>query len=204
MHHVRFERFLWNQVLLFGVLGATLGLLLAYGSLGHPYHLPELRLVLATVYMLSGGLVAILSATRFAVEGRRFDLFLCCGFFVTAISWLFFTIIPVISHTAGSRTELWAAIAGRMIGWGLIAAAPFVAGRAKYRRASLGNGLVICIATLIVVWGLSRSLGVALPNLDPTHHANVPASLNGALAAQGLLHLLAVVGFGNRFRLKGE
>ena len=50
-----------------------------------------------------------------------------------------------------------------MIGWGLIAAAPFVARPAKHRRASLGNGLVICIATLITVWGLSRSLGVALP-----------------------------------------
>jgi len=91
-----------------------------------------------------------------------------------------------------------------MIGWGLIAAAPFVGGRAKHRRASLWNGTVICVATLITVWGLSRSLGVALPNLDPTRDPTVPASLNGALAAQAMLHLLAVVGFGNRFRLKGE
>jgi len=110
----------------------------------------------------------------------------------------------VISHTAGSHTELWAAIIGRMIGWGLIAAAPFARGRAKHRRASLGNGLVISVATLITVWGLSRSLGVALPNLDPTFDRTVPASLNGALAAQAMLFLLAVVGFSNRFRLKGE
>src|SRR4051812_28679359 len=103
MHHVRFERFLWNQVLLFGVLGATLGLLLAYGSLGHPYHLPELRLVLATVYMLSGGLVAVLSATRFSVEGRRFDLFLCCGFFVPSISWLMFSVVPAIAESPSQR-----------------------------------------------------------------------------------------------------
>ncbi len=91
-----------------------------------------------------------------------------------------------------------------MIGWGLIAAAPFVGGRAKHRRASLGNGVVICVATLVTVWGVSRSLGVALPNLDPTRDPTVPASLNGALAAQAMLHLLAVVGFGNRFRHKGE
>jgi signal transduction histidine kinase len=32
----------------------------------------------------------------------------------------------------------------------------------------------------------------------------VPASLNGALAAQAMLFLLAVVGFSNRFRLKSE
>jgi signal transduction histidine kinase len=86
----------------------------------------------------------------------------------------------------------------------LIAAAPFARGRAKHRRASLGNGLVICVAMLITVWGLSRSLGVALPNLDPTFGRTVPASLNGALAAQAMLFLLAVVGFSNRFRLKGE
>jgi signal transduction histidine kinase len=204
MQHDRFEGFLWGQVLLFGLLGATLALFLRFPTLRAPYSLPELKLVLATVFMIAGGLVAILTATRFAVEGRRYDLFLCCGFCVTSLSWLLFTIVPAVSHTAGSRTELWAAITGRMIGWGLIAAAPFVRGRAKHRRASLGNGLAVCIATLITVWATSRSLGVALPNLDPTFDPTVPASLNGALAAQAMLHLLAVVGFGNRFREKGE
>ena len=162
--HDRFEGFLWGQVLLFGLLGATLALFLRFPSLRAPYSLPELKLVLATVFMIAGALVAILTATRFAVEGRRYDLFLCCGFLVTSLSWLLFTIVPAVLHS-GDRTELWAAISGRMIGWGLIAAAPFVAGRAKHRRASLGNGVVICIATLVTVWGLSRSLGVALPNL---------------------------------------
>jgi len=204
VNHDRFEGFLWGQVLLFGLLGATLALFLRFPSLRAPYALPELKIVLATLFMLAGALVAILTATRFAVEGRRYDLFLCCGFSVTSLSWLFFTLVPAISHTAGSQTELWAAIIGRMIGWGLIAAAPFVRGRAKHRRASLGNGLVICIATLITVWGLSRSLGVALPSLDPTLDKTVPASLNGVLAAQAMLFLLAVVGFSNRFRLKGE
>ena len=203
-HTDRFERFLWGQVLLFGLLGATLALFLRFPSLGTPYSLPELKLVLATVFMIAGALVAILTATRFAVEGRRYDLFLCCGFLVTSLAWLLFTIVPAVSHTSGDRTELWAAISGRMIGWGLIAAAPFVGGRVKHRRASLGNGVVICVATLVTVWAVSRSLGVALPNLDPTRDPTVPASLHGALAAQAMLHLLAVVGFGNRLRHKGE
>ena len=204
MNHDRFEGFLWGEVLLFGLLGATLALFLRFPSLRAPYALPELKVVLATVFMIAGALVAILTATRFAVEGRRYDLFLCCGFSVTSASWLFFTLVPAISHTAGSRTELWAAVTGRMIAWGLIAAAPFARGRAKHRRASLGNGLVICVATLITVWGLSRSLGVALPSLDPARDPSMPASLTGALAAQAMLNLLAVIGFSNRFRLKGE
>jgi uncharacterized membrane protein YkgB len=67
MHTNRFEAFLWGQVVLFGLLGSTLALLVAFPSLRHAYSLPELKLVLATVFMLAGGLVALLSATRFAV-----------------------------------------------------------------------------------------------------------------------------------------
>ena len=202
MHHGRFERFLWNQVLLFSVLGATLGLLLAYGSLRHPYQLPELRLVLATVYTLSGGLVAVLSATRFSVEGRRFDLFLCCGFFVTSISWLMFSVVPTIAEK--QRTELWAAIVGPLVGWGLIALAPFVHGRVKHRRFVLGNSLAGCVFALVIVWAMTRWLGFALPPIDAARTQSVPASLTGALAVAALLCLLSLIGFGNRFRTKGE
>src|ERR1044071_9559862 len=92
----RFEGFLWGQVLLFGLLGASLALFLAYPSLRRPYELPELKLVLATVYMLAGGLVAVLTANRFGVEGRRYDLLLCCGFLITSLSWLSFNIVPDI------------------------------------------------------------------------------------------------------------
>jgi signal transduction histidine kinase len=200
----QFEGFLWGQVLLIGLLGATLALFLAYPSLREPYSLPELKLVLATIYMLAGGLVALLTANRFAIEGRRYDLVLCCGFLVTSLSWLLFSIVPVVAHTQGRETELWAAVAGRMLGWGMIAVSPFVRGRVHRRGAALGNGIVLAITALLVVWGLSRSLGVALPNLDPVRDQTVPASLSGALAATALLHLLSLVGFSNRFRLHGE
>ena len=204
MHDDRFEGFLWGQVLLFGLLGASLSLFLAYPTLRHPYSLPELKLVLATVFMLAGGLVALLSATRFGVEGQRFDLFLSTGFFVLSASWLAFSIIPSISHAESHRTEMWAAIIGRMLGWGLIAAAPFVRGRIDRRKFVLSNTLVAAVGGLIIVWGMSRSLGLTLPNLNPALDVTVPASLNGVLAAQGLLNLLAVIGFANRFRLKGD
>ena len=118
MQEDRWEGFLWGQVLLFGLLAASLGLFLSYPSLRTPYQLPELKLVLATLFMLAGGLVALLSGTRFSVEGRRFDLFLCCGFFVTSVSWLSFSIIPSIAKASAGRAELWAAVIGRMLGWG--------------------------------------------------------------------------------------
>jgi signal transduction histidine kinase len=146
----------------------------------------------------------VLTANRFAVEGRRYDLFLCCGFIVTSLSWLFFTIVPDVAHAQSHKTELWAAIAGRMVGWGLIAAAPFMHGRLQHRRAALGSGIFWALAALGLVWLSSRSLGVALPSLNPSRDPSMPISLTGALAASGLLHLLAVVGFGSRFRSQGE
>ena len=120
----RFEGFLWGQVLLFGLLGASLALFLSYPSLRAPYSLPELKLVLATVFAIAGGLVAVLTANRFAIEGRRYDLLLCCGFTVTSLTWLVFSVAPDIARGSAQRTELWAAITGRILGWGLIAAAP--------------------------------------------------------------------------------
>ncbi|HEX4526280.1 MAG TPA: ATP-binding protein [Gaiellaceae bacterium] len=206
MHHDRkgFEGFLWGQVLLFGLLGATLALFLAYPSLRAPYALPELKLVLATVFMLAGGLVAVLTANRFAVEGRRYDLLLCCGFIVTSLTWLCFTIAPDVAHALGHKTELWATIAGQLVGWGLIAAAPFANGRLQHRRAALGSGVFWSLVALWLIWLISRSLDITLPSLNPARDPTMPATLTGALAASGLLHLLAVVGFSNRFYQRGE
>jgi signal transduction histidine kinase len=204
MQEDRWEGFLWGQVLLFGLLAASLGLFLSYPSLRTPYQLPELKLVLATLFMLAGGLVALLSGTRFSVEGRRFDLFLCCGFFVTSVSWLSFSIIPSIARASAGRAELWAAVIGRMLGWGLIAIAPFARGRVQHKRFVLGNALAVCVGALIVTWGMTRSLGIGLPTFRSGFDPSMPLSLTGALAAAALLHLLSVIGFSNRFRLKGE
>jgi len=204
VRHDRFQGFLWGQVLLFGLLGASLALFLRYPGLRVPYPMPELKLVLATTFMLAGALVAVLTANRFAVEGRRYDLLLCFGFFTSSVSWLAFSVAPDVAHLSGHRTELWTSIGGRTLGWGLVAAAPFMDGRVRRRRASLGNGFVLCAAGLVGMWGLSDWLGFALPQLDPVQDASVPASLTVALALAGLIHLLAVVGFGNRFRVRGE
>ncbi len=204
MHHSRFESFLWGLVLLVALLGVTLALSLAYPTLRHPYPLPELKLVLATIFMLAGGLVALLSATRFAVEGRRFDLVVCTGFFLTSASWLAFSVVPSIPATGARRTELWAALIGRMLGWGVIAAAPFVGGRIQRRKFVLANAFAAAIGCLLIVWGVTHSLGPALPNLGTDSNLSVPASLIAVLTAQSFLNLLAVIGFAIHLRSTGE
>src|SRR6266700_625274 len=148
----------------------------------------------------AGALVAVLSGTRFAVEGRRFDLLLCGGFSIASMSWLAFSVVPAVAETGTRRTQQWAAIVGPMLGWALVAAAPFVRGRVRRRQAALWRTLAACAGALVIVWAVSRSVG-ALPNLDPATRSAVPPSLSGVLAGQALLNLLAVIGFGNRFRL---
>jgi signal transduction histidine kinase len=202
MRHERdpVDAFLLGEVLLFALLGAALALFLTKTALRTSYHLPELKVVLATIFALTSGLVAVLTATRFAVEGRRVDLLLCCGFFTTAVSWFAFSIIPAVAEDNGGRTQLWAAIVGRLVGAAAIAAAPLAYGRARHRRFALVNALSIAVAALIAVWAASRSLGFHLPSLSPNAGTAVPASLIGANAVAALLWLLAVIGFSGRYR----
>lgn len=199
-----FERFLWGEVLLFALLGAALALFVSYPVLRTPYELPQLELVLVTLFALAGGLVFVLSASRYSVEGRRRDVLLCAGFFTTALAWLAFSIAPAVAEVPGRRTEMWASIVGRSLGWTLIAIAPFARGRVAHRRAALGNLLGAVVIALVVIWGLSRWLGVGLPSLVPGAGHSVPFALTFALAAQALLNLIALIGFANRFRVRGE
>jgi signal transduction histidine kinase len=197
----RFDSFLRGQALLVALLGAALALFLRTPALQTVWRLPELRLVLGTVFALAGALIALLTATRLAVEGRRFDLFLCTGMLVTGASWLCFSVVPAVAGAGGSRTELWAAAAGRIAGWAAIAAAPFARGRVRRPRRALAGAGAVATAALLAAWVLSLELGGALPQPGA---GTVPPPLMGALAAQALVHLLAVIGFTDRFRTRGE
>src|SRR3954451_3249798 len=162
-----FEGFLWGEVILVALLGAALALFLSKPGFRNEYHLPELRLILMTLYAVGGGLVALLSASRFAAEGRRFDLCLCGGFFTTSLAWAAFAIGPAVTGLPEHRTETWAGLVGILAGWTLVAVAPFVRGRVENRRTALvdlfiGIGFFLCL-----VWGVSRALGLGLPDLQP-------------------------------------
>src|SRR5829696_9381620 len=197
-----YQAWLVGELLLVGLLGAALALFLAYPDLRTSYELPNLRLALDTGIVLAATIVAVLAGTRFSVEGRRLDLLLCAGFATAAGTALFFAVCPVLGGEPIQTPEAWAGVAGRILALGLIAAASFVRGRVVGARWALRLGLAFVAIALGGIWLLARSLGSALPSLDPG--AGLPALMIVALAFQGLLSLVAVCGFGLRYRRYGE
>jgi signal transduction histidine kinase len=197
-----FESFLSGEVVLVALLGATLALFLTRPSLRAAYDLPQLRLVLTALYAVGGGLIALLTATRFTVEGRRYDLMLCFGFSVSSISWIVFTIGPAVVERTENGAESWAALGGVLAGWAVLAVAPFVRGRTERRWASLVDLGLAVVVWLLAIWFGTQAL--RLPALDPTGGGPVPPLRNGALAALALVNLVAVIGFADRYRRKRE
>jgi signal transduction histidine kinase len=194
------EAWLWGEVLLFGLLGASLALFASYPDLRPEYPLPLLRLVLETVVVLAGAVVAVLAALRFSVEGRRLDLFLASGFFLSSASTLLFSVAPTLGGQPLHRAEAWAGVGGRLLGWGLIAAAPFARGRARADEGGVGSVLLALGSALLALWVGARGLGGALPPLAAERGHDPSFLLTVSLALQALADLVAVIGFGLRFR----
>jgi signal transduction histidine kinase len=167
------------------------------------YDLPELRLVLETTMALAGLLVALLATARFSAEGRRLDLLLASGFLIASLSSAGFAIGPQLAGSAAQPAEQWSALIGGMLGNALIAIAPFVHGRTRRRDWSIANAVAAAGLALFVAWSLLREAGNALPPLT------LPAGeqhfyLTGTLALQALIMLVAVVGWGERFRTRRD
>ncbi len=194
-----FQAWIWGEIVLVGLLGATLALFVAYPGLRTSYRLPELRLVLQTSMALAGGLVALLSGVRFSVEGRRLDLLLASGFLVSSLSTIVFTIGPTLGGGSLRPPEAWAGILGGLLGLALIATAPFVRGRSKSREWALGYAVLLAAIAMFLTWSFLRSISNALPPIVPSHGIQ-NLQILAALSLQALLSLLAVVGFGERFR----
>ena len=199
-----YQAWLWGEVLLIGLLGATLALFVAYPSLRSTYSLPQVRLVLDTAVMLAAAIVAVLAGIRFSVDGRRLDLLLCSGFGAAAAATLAFSIAPVLGGQPLHRTEAWAGIGGRLFAAILIGAAPFAKRRVSARGGALAKTLIGVAIVLGLVWAAARKSGASLPPLTDDAAAQQPFLLIGALAAQAQLSLLAAIGFGLRFRARGN
>ncbi len=200
-----YETWLSGELLLFGLLGAALALFVDYAALRHAWEAPALGLVLDTAITLAGGIVAVLAGIRFSVEGRRFDLVLSSGFFVAASATLLFEIVPVLDEPIPARVEGWAAIFGALFATGLIALAPWVRGTVVARQRALGNSVGVLLAALAGLWLGLRALGPHLPPLTsgPTQ-PDPPLLLAMSLSLQALLSLLALIGFGLRYRNRGD
>jgi signal transduction histidine kinase len=189
---------LWGEVLLLGLLGAALALFVTYPSLRDTFELPQLRLVLDTAVTIAAAIVATLAGVRFSVEGRRLDFLLCCGFFLAAASTFAFAIVPVFDAGTVGDDEAWAGIAGKLLSAGLIAAAPFTRGRIVGRERVLRGAIAGLAALEFGIWALVKSSHgtPALTTVSPI--------LILLLALQALLSLIALVGFGLRYRAYGD
>jgi signal transduction histidine kinase len=199
MRSARAKYLAWvrDELLLAALLAAALALFLTNPWLRDPHALPNLRLFLDTAVLLVAVIVSVLAYVRFSIERRRFDLFLLCGFFVTAGTTLAFAVVPALDGGSIAPAELWAGIEGRLIAAALLAAAPLVGGRAAGRRQALLSTVSLGLL-LSGVWALCRGVGSSLPVLEPS--GTQPSLLTAALALQALLSLAAVVGFGLRYR----
>ena len=200
-----FESWLVGEMLLVALLGSATALFLTNPALRNTYDLPEGRLVLDTAVVLAASIVAILAGVRFSVEGRVLDLLLAAGFFVAGVGTLAFSVLPVLGGSDQDAPEAWAAIAARMLAATLIALAPFVpAPRIVARKRVLLIGLVVLIGALIAVWLPLRGFGARLALLDSSGDGVRAVELTVATSFLALLALLAVLGFGIRYRARGE
>jgi signal transduction histidine kinase len=197
-----YQSWLWGEILLFGLLGATLALFVTYPGLRPTYDLPQVRLVLDTMVALAAVLVAVLAGVRFSVDGRRLDWLLCAGFSLVAGSTFCFGIAPVLGGRPLGPTEQWSWIWGRVLAGVLIAAAAFGRRRTVARRRELFELLVFVPAVLVLIWMFADSFRDVLPSLTATDVQ--PPLLTATLGLRALASLVAVVGFGLRFRARGN
>jgi signal transduction histidine kinase len=197
-----YQAWLWGEVLLLSLLGAALALFVTYPSLRDTYELPQLRLVLDTGVTLAALIVAVLAGIRFTVEGRRLDFLLCGGFFLAAASTMAFSVAPVFGGGTVGKNEAWAGVAGKLLATTLIAAAPFSRGRVLARQRALRWSILALLCLEVAIWLLARSLSGGLPEL--LSGDDQPLLLVVTLALQAFLSLVALVGFGLRFRNYGD
>jgi signal transduction histidine kinase len=203
-HESDFEGWLLSETLLAGLLGAILALFLTHPGMRTRFNLPELRLVLETTMALAGLLVAVLAAARFSAEGRRVDLLLASGFLVSSLSSAGFGIGPLLGGASSRPAEEWAALLGGMLGAALVAIAPFARGRTRRRDWAIANAVAAAGLVLFVAWSLLRDAGNSLPPLSLPVGATQPFYLTGTLALQAMIMLVAVVGWGERFRKRND
>jgi signal transduction histidine kinase len=197
-----YSAWLWGELLLLGLLGAALALFVTYPSLRDTFELPQLRLVLDTAVTIAAAIVATLAGVRFSVEGRRLDFLLCCGFFLAAVSTFGFAIVPVFEGGTVGKDEAWSGIAGKLLATGLIAAAPYTRGRITQRRLALRFAIGALLVLEVGMWLLVKSASTGTPAL--TSGRDQPLLLIVSLALQAFLSLIALVGFGLRYRAYGD
>ena len=199
-----YQSWLLGQLLLFGLLGASLALFVTNKRLRTTFEAPELGLVISTSILLTATIVAVLAAVRFSVDSRRFDLLLTCGFFVAALATAAFAIVPALDGNPVGRAESWTDAGARVLAMALVAAAPFARGRSTLGPLALRGALAACAAGLTLLWFLGSWAGGLLPELAPPNRSDAPALLTLSVGLEALCGLAALVGFGLSYRSRRE
>ena len=113
-----FETFLSGEVVLVALLGAALALFLSKASLRTPYDLPQLRLVLSTLYVVGGGLRRAAHGDRgSASRGAASTSCSAAGSRPISLSWLAFALGPAVVERPESAPSRGPCLGGVLAGW---------------------------------------------------------------------------------------
>ena len=176
-------------------------LLLALTGRLDGYELPNARIALDTAVALVASIVALLAAIRFLVEGRGMDLLLAGGFLSVGIGTFLFAVAPALAANELRPVEAWAAIGAALVGSALLAMAPFVSRRVVKRRRALTATLVSSGSRCSASGSIRACCASVRLGHDPGSRS---AAVIMAYALLTVLTLVAVVGFGLRYRRFGR
>ncbi len=196
-----YKSWLLGELLVVGLLASATALFAIVESVQSAYALPQARLVFDSAVAVVAVIVAVLTMVRFLVEGRTLDLLLAAGFWSIALGTTAFGLVPVLGGGVLPPAAAWSLVVARMLGAAFIALAPYVHGRLQARRQWL---LIVCVG---VAWALA--LAAMVLRSSDLQSANSPQVVEGssvvlAAAFLALLWLVALVGFGLRYRRYGR
>jgi signal transduction histidine kinase len=201
--HVRsqsYRSWLYGELLLVGLLASGTALFAFSDQLPSSYELRDARLAFDTAVAVVAAFVCVLASVRFLVEGRTLDLLLAGGFWSIALGTVAFGLGPALGGTPAPWAA-WAFVGARLLGAGLIAIAPFVDSRTAARRQSLVV-VAVGVAVVLALAGLGLRVLMGPGWLEADEVAGSYVRLAAALLA--FLWLVAVVGFGVRYRRHGR
>ena len=204
MDHARAESYrswLVGEVLLVCLLAAGTALFSASASLESVYELQDARLVFDTAVAVVASFVCVLTAIRFLVEGRTLDLLLAGGFLSIALGTIAFGLISVLEGGSLNSAAAWQYLGARLLGAALIAIAPYTNRRLAARRRALAAVGVGVLGLLV-----AGALGMRVPGAEIAAAGELVEGSYVRLAAAllAVLWLVALVGFGVRFRRYGR
>jgi signal transduction histidine kinase len=195
-----YRSWLIGELVLVGLLGGAIAYFTLTSSL-RGYAFPEARLALDTTVAVCASIVAILAAIRFLVEGRALDVLLACSFIATGLGTLAFGVAPTLGGRPLDPRNTWMVLSAQLVAAAVIAVAPFVSRRVGSRSQVLAGAGAATGVALISCWLVVRAFDPArLTSIDGSR----TFSLTAAFAALALLGVVAVVGFGLRYRRHGR